>query len=335
MLKVAVIGCGAVGLTTALCLQEKLGNGATIQIFTTKVSPNTTSDIAAGLWEPLVHTSESSEDKIIKWGLCTYKFIINLWKEGYAKNAGIVLQPVIKVTEDPNFIPPQWLKYTLGFSVLSKDYLKKLSKDTNHNFAAGIQFVSFTWEASTFLPYLQKQFLQKGGQIINKTIEDLDKLNDFDVIVNCTGIGAAKLLQDTHVFPIRGQIARVAAPWLFSSICVDNNYIIPNTNCVILGGTKQREYNTQVYAIDTQHILKGCMNIVPSLETADIIKEQVGLRPGRTELRLELELRNIKGKMVRVLHNYGHGGSGITLSIGCAMDAVDLILKSILSNSKL
>ena len=53
---------------------------------------------------------------------------------------------------------------------------------------------------------------------------------------------------------------------------------------------------------------------------AEIIEDIVGLRPGRTEVRLEKEL--ISGKTV--IHNYGHGGSGVTLSWGCAEEVVEI-----------
>jgi D-amino-acid oxidase len=48
---------------------------------------------------------------------------------------------------------------------------------------------------------------------------------------------------------------------------------------------------------------------------------KVGLRPGRREVRLEME-RPSPG--LRVIHNYGHGGAGITLSWGCAREVAEL-----------
>lgn len=91
---------------------------------------------------------------------------------------------------------------------------------------------------------------------------------------------------------------------------------------------------------------------------------QVGLRPGRVRLRLELEQldqaelqaaaeaaaaaaaqagggqeaeaacppRQGRGKLsdgLRVVHCYGHGGSGLTLAWGTAGDAVQLALKAL------
>jgi D-amino-acid oxidase len=43
----------------------------------------------------------------------------------------------------------------------------------------------------------------------------------------------------------------------------------------------------------------------------------VGLRPYRAEVRLE--------RAGRILHNYGHGGAGYTLSRGCAEEIAQLI----------
>ena len=46
----------------------------------------------------------------------------------------------------------------------------------------------------------------------------------------------------------------------------------------------------------------------------------MGLRPSRTEVRLEEEIIG----STRVIHNYGHGGAGVTLSWGCADEVVSI-----------
>jgi D-amino-acid oxidase len=46
----------------------------------------------------------------------------------------------------------------------------------------------------------------------------------------------------------------------------------------------------------------------------------VGLRPGRASVRVEAESR----RGARLVHDYGHGGSGVTLSWGCAREAAAL-----------
>ncbi len=51
----------------------------------------------------------------------------------------------------------------------------------------------------------------------------------------------------------------------------------------------------------------------------------MGLRPGRTSLRLEKETLTLRGREIQVIHCYGHGGAGITLAMGCAEEAVNLL----------
>lgn len=81
----------------------------------------------------------------------------------------------------------------------------------------------------------------------------------------------------------------------------DGNYIIPNTYCTILGGTHQVEdYNLEVSAADSAFIFSGCKKLLPSLKTAVIINEKVGLRPGRAEVNLQLKLEK---RQPPVIHN--------------------------------
>lgn len=48
------------------------------------------------------------------------------------------------------------------------------------------------------------------------------------------------------------------------------------------------------------------------------------MRPSRTEVRLEAE--KVEGRTV--VHNYGHGGAGVTLSWGCAEEVVEIVSQS-------
>ncbi|RCN36918.1 hypothetical protein ANCCAN_17204 [Ancylostoma caninum] len=69
-----------------------------------------------------------------------------------------------------------------------------------------------------------------------------------------------------------------------------------------------------------------------SFSSCEVISHHVGLRPGRCDVRLELERRLVSGKKVSIVHNYGHGGSGVTLFWGCALESVALVKKSLLEN---
>lgn len=63
---------------------------------------------------------------------------------------------------------------------------------------------------------------------------------------------------------------------------------------------------------------------MPAIKSAEIVKHQVGLRPGRDAVRLEDEIKGNEKNVPKIVHNYGHGGAGITLSIGCAEEAAEL-----------
>jgi glycine/D-amino acid oxidase-like deaminating enzyme len=58
-----------------------------------------------------------------------------------------------------------------------------------------------------------------------------------------------------------------------------------------------------------------------------VVRTWVGLRPLRPGgVRLEaMPLRRRDGRHRVVVHNYGHGGSGLTLHWGCALDAAALV----------
>jgi D-amino-acid oxidase len=70
-----------------------------------------------------------------------------------------------------------------------------------------------------------------------------------------------------------------------------------------------------------------CIEVVPELAGAEMLQHHVGLRPSRPGgVRLEVDAEGPKG--TEVIHNYGHGGAGVTLSWGCGEEVVGLMEKS-------
>lgn len=62
--KIAIIGAGVVGTTTAIRLQELYGKRISLTIFSEEFSPNTTGDVSAGLWGPFL-LGDTPQDKIL------------------------------------------------------------------------------------------------------------------------------------------------------------------------------------------------------------------------------------------------------------------------------
>lgn len=179
------------------------------------------------------------------------------------------------------------------------------------------------------MKWLLGKLQEKGVQLTQKRLDTIESIGHADLLVNCTGLGARELFGDTEMFGIRGHVLRVKAPWIrhhVESHSLDDArpaYIIPNTDTVVLGGTKDPgNEDTESREEERLEIFERCKAIVPSLESAEIVSSWVGLRPGRNGIRLELENVLVDKDQVPCIHNYGHGGSGLTLAWGCAGDVV-------------
>ncbi|EYB84736.1 hypothetical protein Y032_0311g2150 [Ancylostoma ceylanicum] len=145
--------------------------------------------------------------------------------------------------------------------------------------------------------------------------------------------GDTLFMTHDYFYGVEFQIIRVRCPAVKHFFIDDSSYVLLNDDCVILGGTADKNcWNTAVNPETAQRILHANQENVPALKSCEVISHHVGLRPGRSDVRLELERRLISGKKVSIVHNYGHGGSGVTLFWGCALDAVSLVWKALKEN---
>lgn len=145
--------------------------------------------------------------------------------------------PVYRLTNDTNgYETPSWKNVVYGYRDLTPDELARLSLEHNRNYTGGSHFISFCCEPTKFLPYLMKRFFAAGGRFEKRKVFNLDEFDGADLIINCSGLGSKEITKDTKFQAIRGQVARVKAPWIYDVVLHeddDGNYIIPNTNCVI------------------------------------------------------------------------------------------------------
>ena len=178
------------------------------------------------------------------------------------------------------------------------------------------------------------RFRNAGGELQHGKVSDLQHLAEtYDVIVNCSGLGARSLVGDAKMYPIRGQILKFHAPWVKNFIRDGDGhtYIYPGVNSVTLGGTRQAgDWRLDVDTGDREGILERCFRMDPALHGGQVVGEWVGLRPGRESPRVEVErLKTAEGREVPLVHNYGHGGWGVTLAWGTALDALGLVRQSL------
>jgi D-amino-acid oxidase len=313
MSAVVVIGAGVSGLTCALELRER---GHDVEIWARARSPDTTSDVAAATWYPL---RRDRQDRTDRWLRVSYDRFTKLAEYG---DTGVVLRGGIELFR----MPPDdawWRDILPGFRHARPDELPEGFVD---GFVASRIPVI---EMPIYLGWLQERLIRLDVHIRERSIASFDEaFADRDVVVNCSGLGARELAGDDSMVPVRGQVVRVAQFGLDRYILDEQApdgiaYVYPRSRDIVLGGTRQADNEScELDPEITRAIVARCAVLEPRVAQAPIVSEAVGVRPGRPGVRLEAESKP-DGKLL--VHDYGHGGNGVSLSWGCAVEVADLI----------
>lgn len=310
---VVVVGCGVIGLSTAVTLREA---GFDVEIWTAEPAARTTSAVAGATWFPY---RTSPVDRVLGWAQHSKPIFEDL---ATAAHTGVVIRECVHLWREPAGTP-WWAEAVPDLGRYPDDRLPP-------GFADSYVFRQPVVDMPVYLGYLTERFTGAGGLIHRAWLEDLAEPERFaGVVVNCTGLGARGLAGDRDLVPVRGQWVRVANPGVERVIADFGNpagetYVIPHASSCILGGTADEgTWDTTPDRQTADDLLARCATLDERLAGAEVLEHRAGLRPVRGPgVRLEITESPTGG--VRV-HNYGHGGAGVTLSWGCAEEVRELL----------
>ncbi|XP_033231196.1 D-aspartate oxidase [Belonocnema kinseyi] len=335
-MKVAIVGGGIVGLSTALNLKNEFRDSK-ITIIASSFE-DTTSHVAAGIFRVASSFSGPTDEITWKWIKDSYEYYDDIRKTEEAALAGITnVSGYIFAKSSPYAIKNQWMEKLLPiYRKVTPEELKLVEGGWKY----GSFFMTILNETSLHLPWARQKLILNGTVLVEKTVNSLKEITkNFDLVINCSGLGARELCNDRHLVPIRGQVTKVKAPWIKTFFYGENDtYIIPGFNGICtLGGVRAFDSeNREFCPHDAASIRERCVKLIPSLSKAEVVRHMTGLRPHREgNVRVELEKISDEFSSKMVVHNYGHGGYGVSTAPGTAKYAVELAKETRRMSSKL
>ena len=303
MKPITILGAGVSGLTAGVRPTEA---GSPVRILAKEPPERTTSAVAAAIWFP--YEAEPLE-RVNRWSAESYHEFAKL---AQLPGTGVRMVSFLLLTRPG--LDNSW-KDALPAGTLREASPEELPPGYEMGHTAYVPLA----ETQIYLPYLLERFRQRGGELLVQEVKEVESLlQDGHIVVNCTGLGSRELFGDESVYPIRGQVVKVQKKGPVQSMAdaMDKGrlaYIIERSDCIVLGGTDyDNDYNALPTDEDTATILARCRQMEQRLGEPAVLQALAGLRPKRPAIRCEKE----EGR--NLIHNYGHGGAGFTVSWGCA-----------------
>ncbi len=314
MSRVIVVGAGVVGLSCAVRLLEA---GHRVDVVARDLPLETTSVVAAALWYPY---RAWPVERVLGWSARTFEVFTEMAAADAdgglgvgsgvgsvsLSRSGVRMVPGTEVLVEAS--PDPWWASAVPGLVRSAAPL---------GYGDAWSFATPVIEMPLYLRWLLARVEALGGTLTRLNLPALPE--GADLVVNAGGLGARLLGADSSLTPVAGQVVLVEQVgldrwWLDGA---GPTYVVPRSRDIVVGGTAQEgEWSRTPSPATAEAILQRATRLVPELEDATILRHKVGLRPARPSVRLERE--------GRVVHCYGHGGAGVTLSWGCAEEVVAL-----------
>jgi D-amino-acid oxidase len=303
--EVIVTGGGVIGWSTALTLARR---GRRVRLWSRDPVERTTSAVAGALWWPY---RIDPEEKVGPWALSSLRRYAD-WAER-PDETGVRLVDGLHV-DTPLDGLGQWAAEVPGL------------RETPGGLAARVPLI----DMPVHLRWLRDEAERAGVVVEPRAVTSFEEpLAAAPVVVNCTGLAARELVPDPSVRPLRGQLVIVRNPGIRTWYTAPGDdpsrstYFFPQPGGLILGGTAEDgDWSLDPDPATAAAIVRRCAAVRPEIAGARVLAHRVGLRPVRPEVRIEREV-TAGGRVL--VHNYGHGGAGVTVAWGCAEEAAGLV----------
>lgn len=310
-----MVGAGVSGLTTAACLAEA---GWAVQVWSAEPPHSTTSVVAGALWGPSFLEPMA---KTMSWTNRSLEDFVALARD---PATGVRMAPALTVGGPASTaeIPPQ---------ARSIPDLRPAGVDeVPPGFGGGSRATMPLVDMPRYLDHLAGRLTELGVELEERTVRSLDEAaGAAPVVINCTGLGSRDLVDDAELEPVFGQHVILSNPGLdvlFMELAMTDEWtsFFPHPTRVVCGGVRIAGRTDRTPDPDlTERILSRVRAVEPRLHDAEVIDIETGIRPVRSAVRVEVERLGD----AHVVHNYGHGGNGVSLSWGCAREVATLALQ--------
>jgi D-amino-acid oxidase len=323
-LKIIVLGAGIIGLTCARVLLER---GHHVSVIYRDPPLNSTSSVATAIWH--VYLVDPNDTRNLDWSAKTLSQLLTIAEA--EPEAGVYLVQGVEIFRRSEASTPSWAGIPPLFEMLAASDLHTFPGATwGYRIAAPLAEMPF------YISWLVKSVLRLGGRFVCRRVGGLAELGDegADAIVNATGLGARSIVGDLDLIGVRGQYLCLDRPPGIPDEYVgdDENplgmaYVIPRRHDVMIGGTEEYGMEAVEFEESPDALISRCSELAPWLGRPELVaikQKVVGIRPWRRSgVRVELDRKAVDGSMV--VHCYGHGGSGFSLSWGCAESVAEII----------
>lgn len=324
-----VVGAGVSGLSCAVRLAEA---GFDVSVLAHKAEEDIVSFGAGALYEYPPYRVQP-EARTFPWALAARDAFEALASSPSAADAGCVVRRLRYVYDAASPVPDEI--FNPPFAALLRNFASgEAPTECGPGFAASWGHDVPVVCMRLYLPWLKRVAASLGVRFLplrGERLRSLDETgaDEHTLVVNCAALGSRELVNDDQVGPVRGVLVYVESPveHVYSQEprgeSTTPTYIIPQVSGIVaLGGYAQPGASSlEVTDEEVADIRRRCERLLPSLKGARVVRTWAGLRPyrGGGGVRLEFDA----GRQ-NTLHCYGHGGSGVTLSWGCAAEVAEL-----------